>query len=80
MAEALEFDASSVYASYGSLTTATSVVDDILQNDPNTTAIVAASDYIAVGILHGLFGKTYEVPRDISEIGFDKSVSSSARL
>lgn len=70
-AEALRICPSSVYASHGSLTGATSVVDDILKHTPRTTAIVTASDYVAVGILHGLFEKSYKVPRDISVIGFD---------
>ncbi len=70
-AKALGLRMNSVYASHGSLRAATTVVDTILQNAPGTTAIVAASDYIAVGILHGLFTKAYQVPRDISVIGFD---------
>lgn len=60
-----------VYASYGSLNGATGVVRDILTNSPRTTAIVAASDYMALGILHGLYDKSYQVPRDMSVIGFD---------
>jgi DNA-binding LacI/PurR family transcriptional regulator len=70
-AEALGLFTSSVYASYGSLSGATTVAEDILKTAPRTTAIVAASDYVAVGVLHGLFDKAYQVPRDISVIGFD---------
>lgn len=60
-----------IYPSRGSLAGAAAIVHDILTHAPQTTAIVAASDYLAAGILSGLFDHACRVPQDMSVIGFD---------
>jgi LacI family transcriptional regulator len=35
------------------------------------TAVLCSNDLTAIGVLHGLFGTAYRVPRDVSVVGFD---------
>jgi LacI family transcriptional regulator len=62
---------SRLYTSRGLLATANEAAVRVPREFPEVTALVAASDYVAVGILHGLFVGGYQVPRDVSVIGFD---------
>lgn len=38
---------------------------------PDYTAVFVANDDMAVGLIHGLHDKGFEVPRDLSVVGFD---------
>ena len=38
---------------------------------PDYTAIFAANDDMAMGLIHGLHDRGFEVPRDLSVVGFD---------
>ena len=42
-----------------------------LQHPPDYTAIVAANDQVALGIMHGLHDRGIRVPEDLSIVGFD---------
>lgn len=42
-----------------------------LQRRPDYTAIVAANDQVALGIVHGLHDRGISVPEDLSIVGFD---------
>ncbi|MGN7187876.1 LacI family DNA-binding transcriptional regulator [Microbacterium enclense] len=41
-----------------------------------TTAVFAANDQIALGVIHGLHGRGIRVPEDVSIVGFDDSVDA----
>lgn len=43
----------------------------LFANNKNITAIFAGNDAMAIGVLHYLNDKGYEVPKDVSVIGFD---------
>ena len=51
-------------------------VAEILEMEPRPTAIVAANDYCATGVLSALHEAGIEVPGDISVCGFDGLASS----
>ncbi|MGV2903265.1 LacI family DNA-binding transcriptional regulator [Microbacterium sp. AGC62] len=42
-----------------------------LQRLPDYTAVFAANDDMAIGLIHGLHDKGFDVPNDISVVGFD---------
>ncbi|SMC05780.1 transcriptional regulator, LacI family [Sulfobacillus thermosulfidooxidans DSM 9293] len=60
-----------VFSSYGSPKRASQIVRELVSSSPLITAIVAASDYVAIGVLHGLYNLGLNVPRDMSVFGFD---------
>ncbi|MEI6290474.1 MAG: LacI family DNA-binding transcriptional regulator [Chloroflexota bacterium] len=43
----------------------------LLQNNPELTAIVAFSDTMAIGAMHWLSKQGYNIPKDISIVGYD---------
>ncbi len=51
--------------------------NEILQNHPDTTAIVAMSDIQAIGCISYLKDHGYKIPKDISVVGFDNIQSST---
>lgn len=44
---------------------------EILENNPNVTAIVGLSDKIAIGAIRAIYDAGKKVPEDISVVGFD---------
>jgi DNA-binding LacI/PurR family transcriptional regulator len=46
-------------------------VETILSNHPETTAVFAVNDKMAIGVLHALGRRGIRVPQDISVVGFD---------
>ncbi|WP_417504330.1 substrate-binding domain-containing protein, partial [Microbacterium sp.] len=42
-----------------------------LQRLPDYTAVFAANDDMAIGLIHGLHDRGFDVPNDISVVGFD---------
>lgn len=48
-----------------------SAVNELLKQDEKPTAILAAYDYIAIGLIKGLRCEGYKVPEDFSIIGMD---------
>jgi LacI family transcriptional regulator len=53
------------------------MTEKILAKHPNITAIFAANDIIAFGVIRTVFDKGLQVPEDISVIGFDNVELSS---
>ena len=45
--------------------------DEIVKNLPNTTAVICSNDMQAFGVLRRLAQLGYQVPGDISVVGFD---------
>ena len=60
---AIGFDKSEAYS------ISSQVVD--LVNENNITAIVCFNDIAAIGLIDGLIDEGYEVPKDVSVVGFD---------
>lgn len=56
------------------------LVDAILANHPETTAIVCSSDYLALGVLRALYERGKRVPEDISLVSFNNSDFSAFTL
>ncbi len=50
---------------------------DILKHEPRPTAIFAASDWMAMGVLTAIREKGLRVPGDISVIGYDDTILAS---
>lgn len=46
-------------------------VADLLALEPRPTAIMAATDILAMGIIHAAYERDVSVPRDLSIVGFD---------
>lgn len=44
---------------------------DAISQIPGVTAVFAANDQMALGLMHGLLNRGYRIPHDISIIGFD---------
>lgn len=53
------------------------MVDRILRDTPDITAIFAGSDYVAIGVINALQSRGLRVPEDISVVGFDDVPMSS---
>lgn len=53
------------------------LVDRILRDVPDVTAIFAGSDYVAIGVINALQSRGLRVPEDISVVGFDDVPMSS---
>lgn len=53
------------------------LVDHILRDVPDVTAIFAGSDYVAIGVINALQSRGLRVPEDISVVGFDDVPMSS---
>ena len=53
------------------------MVDRILRDVPDVTAIFAGSDYLAIGVINALQSRGLRVPEDISVVGFDDVPMSS---
>ncbi|WP_079526155.1 LacI family DNA-binding transcriptional regulator [Halobacillus hunanensis] len=53
------------------------VTQQLLTEDPSITALVCASDLMAFGAIHAAKKLGYEIPKDISVVGFDNIVLSS---
>jgi DNA-binding LacI/PurR family transcriptional regulator len=51
--------------------------ENLLEMRPRPTAILAASDRLAIGIIEGAKGLQLRVPRDLSVVGFDDIPSAS---
>lgn len=49
--------------------------EELLKNPGNVSAIFAASDILAVGVLQAIYQRNLRIPRDISVIGFDDSLA-----
>ena len=47
-----------------------------LQRRPDYTAIFAANDQVALGLIHGLHDRGIRVPEDLSIVGFDDAAFS----
>ena len=47
------------------------MVLDLIEKDTLPTAIFAASDPLAIGAIRALYEKGYQVPEDVSVVGFD---------
>lgn len=46
-------------------------VEQLLKKNPETTAVFAMSDTVAIGAMRGIYEMGYKVPEDISIIGYD---------
>ena len=46
-------------------------MEQLLQHSELPTAVVCSNDQTAIGVLHALYRTEYNVPRDISVVGFD---------
>ena len=49
-------------------------MERLIKKYPNLTAVFAMSDVMAIGAIRALVDKGYQIPRDISIIGFDGTV------
>ncbi|HYO08712.1 MAG TPA: LacI family DNA-binding transcriptional regulator [Tepidisphaeraceae bacterium] len=61
------------YVADGKFTEAggTEAADEILRRHPEVTAILAASDTMAIGAIHGASKRGMSVPKDLSVVGID---------
>ena len=67
----IETDPSLILQSEASAHNSTDMIDALLDDRKDFTAIFAFSDYIAWEVIYALNGRGIQVPRDISVIGFD---------
>ena len=67
----ISLDPSLIIQSDASAHDSNHMIDDLLRNGPDFTAIFAFSDYIAWEIIYALNRHGIQVPRDVSVMGFD---------
>ncbi len=75
-AEQYGLDASPIFDGHGLLPGAAEITREILHDHSHPTAILVASDYLAMGVLHGLNDLRCHIPQDMSVVGFDNILSS----
>jgi DNA-binding LacI/PurR family transcriptional regulator len=63
-----------------SIMSGTAALDSLLARAPDVTALFAATDAVALGLLHAAYERGIRIPDDVSVVGFDDIAMASASV